>query len=224
MSTLFFASASHHGRVRSHQEDSYLNTPSIGLFSVADGMGGHASGEVASRMAVDRLNYHVVMSRGSGDRGEALLTNAFAYADKEVVSAGVGRHSGMGTTLVAALFENGGSVVIAHVGDSRAYVLRGDKLGRLTKDHGVGSRLSKAIGRGGGAEVRRGQRKTDDVYLLCTDGLTKAIEDDVIRAVLTSPLLFDGFGWCKRAADALVDLALDAGGPDNVTVTVIRVG
>ena len=111
------------GRKRRHNEDAFLVMPEAGLFAVADGLGGHVSGEVASRMAVDELAGHFV---GLAGTPEERLREAFRLANRAIhgLSLADPRLSGMGTTLVAGHFSEGGTLTVAHVGDSRAYHFR----------------------------------------------------------------------------------------------------
>lgn len=219
------------GRIRSHNEDAVLADPP--LFAVADGLGGHEAGEVASHIAVETLRDHAPRRPDA-----SALRRAVRAANREVIRAareGIGRW-GMGTTLTAALVH-GTRLTIAHVGDSRAYLLHGGVLSRLTEDHSVVADLIRA-GRMTEEESRSHPNRsvitralgTDpdlkiDVYevdasagdrlLLCTDGLTVALLDEQIREILAANR------EPEAAVRALVDAANDAGGIDNVSVIVI---
>lgn len=221
------------GRVREHNEDSYvINFP---LFAVADGMGGHAAGEVASTIAVSALAELAPSKPDSDLLGAAVEGANIAVLDG--VEQGMGR-AGMGTTCTSVIID-GTRMAVAHVGDSRAYLLHEGKLLRVTHDHSFVEELVEAgeitpeearvhpsrsiITRALGSDR---QMKADsfmvdvtmgDRVLLCSDGLSSMISDDVIEeAMVTSPAP-------QACADRLVDVALAAGGNDNVTVIVIDV-
>jgi PPM family protein phosphatase len=223
------------GRVRSANEDSFLvRSP---LFVVADGMGGANAGEVASRKAVD------VFSRGlsPGDDDQQRLAEAVVVANQEIHndSEGDSSHRGMGTTLTAALVGDH-SVSIAHVGDSRAYLIRGRQIERLTQDHTLVDELvrqgrlteeqaaehpqrsiiTRALGPEPSVEVDTFTVELDDgdVLLLCSDGLTGMVTEQVLlETVVASRSL-------AAAAKLLVRKANEAGGRDNITVVLARVG
>ena len=221
------------GRVREHNEDSYL--VEFPLFAVADGMGGHAAGEVASTIAVSSLAECRLTKADAAALGAAVEQANHAVLDG--VAQGVGRQ-GMGTTCTAVVID-GDKMAVGHVGDSRAYMLHDGKLLRVTHDHSFVEELVDAgeitpeearvhpsrsiITRALGSDpnmhadaftvdVTRGDR-----ILLCSDGLSSMVTDDVIEeAMVTSPAP-------QACADKLVDLALEAGGLDNVTAIVIDV-
>lgn len=221
------------GRVREHNEDSYLiNFP---LFAVADGMGGHAAGEVASTIAISSL-----AECGITKADPYALGAAVEQANREVIAGaqrGMGR-AGMGTTCTAVVIE-GNRMAVGHVGDSRAYLLHGGKLLRVTHDHSFVEELVEAgeitpeearvhpnrsvITRALGNDPNmRADAFTVDVtagdrVLLCSDGLSSMITDAAIEEIMVSSPKPQG------CADRLVDQALDAGGLDNVTVIVIDV-
>jgi PPM family protein phosphatase len=217
------------GRVREGNEDSYMAEEP--LFAVADGMGGHQGGEVASKLALDTL-------RNATD-GEA-LARAVQDANRAVFEQ-AGRDpglAGMGTTLTAFLAD-GDTLRLAHVGDSRAYLLRDGDLQRITTDHTVveglvekgeltpqeasihpqRSILTRAIGVEG--EVKVDQASIDllpgDRLLLCSDGLTGMIDEAETKRIL------EEHADPQAAADALVEAANEAGGQDNITAVVIDV-
>ncbi len=223
------AAATDIGRVREGNEDSFLMEEP--LFAVADGMGGHRGGEVASRLALETLES--VFRRGAGDLDEQVQEANRAVFERSMLDR---RVAGMGTTLTAALVE-GDRVRLAHVGDSRAYLLRHGELHQLTEDHTLVRRMvtegeiteeearvhpqrnvmTRAIGVDMWVdvddlivEVRAGDR-----LLLCTDGLTGMVPEGRIRDVLVETPDPQG------AADRLVAEANQAGGVDNITVVVI---
>ncbi|MGH2719655.1 MAG: Stp1/IreP family PP2C-type Ser/Thr phosphatase, partial [Actinomycetota bacterium] len=219
------------GLVRANNEDSYLVAPP--LFAVADGMGGHRAGEVASAEAIETL------AAQAGHDTDSLV--AAVHAANEAVFARASDNpalAGMGTTITAML-STAGSLQIVHVGDSRAYLLRDGRLRRLTQDHTVVDRLARegkispadvehhpqrsvlerALGVGPDVDldVQLIDTHPGDRLLLCTDGLTSMLPDDEIRSVLLNER------EPQAAAQRLVDEALQAGGKDNVTTLVVDV-
>jgi serine/threonine protein phosphatase PrpC len=228
----------HPGRRRSQNEDALAVDVDLGMFVVADGLGGHASGEVASRLAVTEMS---AMLSGSAPGAPApLLVQAIQHANARVFAAGQApAMHGMGTTVVAA-FVRGSRVAVAHVGDSRAYLLRGDRLQRLTEDHTVANHcrlagldpvtrpnlapylhsLTRAVGTSEtiDVDVRILEPHAGDVLLLCSDGLTGAIDDEEISDILSECADLD------VAAEQLVGAANESGGPDNITVALLRWG
>lgn len=223
----------HVGKVRPTNEDGYLIRD--GLLAVADGMGGHRAGEVASGTALAVLREYPF---GSGDPAaqlEAAVQAAHARV-RELAGADPSL-SGMGTTLTAALVAEG-RVVVAHVGDSRLYLWREGELRQITADHSMAAELLRAgqideaaarshphrhmLTRAVGAleelrvDLSEFPLETGDGLLLCTDGLSSLVdEDDMLRVLREQPT-------AQAAADALVELALARGGTDNVTVVVAR--
>ncbi|HXF71000.1 MAG TPA: Stp1/IreP family PP2C-type Ser/Thr phosphatase [Actinomycetota bacterium] len=214
------------GLVRERNEDGYLVRPP--LFAVADGMGGHRGGEVASRLALETLERPT----------EAPLAERIREANRVVYERSIIDRSvaGMGTTLTAAVLE-GDRLRLAHVGDSRAYLLREGRLERLTEDHTMVRRmveegrlteqeaawhpyrsvLTRALGTEPDVPVDEAvvEVRPGDRVLLCTDGLTSMLEEERIAELLrTTP-------DPQAAADRLVEEALAAGGLDNVTVLVL---
>jgi PPM family protein phosphatase len=235
------------GRRRDINEDAFVVDEGIGLYAVADGMGGHAAGEVASRLAVEALAKALrdeAERRGPppapGDAARRLRA-AVASANRDICAAVVSNDEqrGMGTTLVALLrLQN--RVLVGHVGDSRAYMLRGGVLVRLTSDHswvneqvklGVMSDdaaqrhpmrniVTRALGSRSDVPVDVAEHtiRPGDVVLLCSDGLNTMLDDDEIRDTLQRAGR-DPAAACRL----LVEAANARGGEDNVTVIVIRV-
>jgi serine/threonine protein phosphatase PrpC len=229
------------GLVRSGNEDSHLRGRTV--FAVADGLGGHQGGEVASAMAIEPLA--ALDGRAFADATEAAeaLAGAVREGNRAIIER-AGADSalwGMGTTVTAAAVAGGRAVQLAHVGDSRAYLLRGGgPLRQLTDDH---TAVAEAVGRGlltraqAAVHPQRGvvtravgldpdlrvdtppplELEAGDQVLLCSDGLTEVVDDDRIAEVLASQA--DGDGACR----ALIAAANDAGGPDNVTIVLLRV-
>lgn len=228
------------GLRRPENEDAYLLDVEQGLFCVADGMGGHAAGEVASRLAVEVLARE--MARPDVDAAlDARLRAAVATANRAILEAAERDPAlaGMGTTLTAlALARDDGGFTIAHVGDSRAYLFRHGELDQLTADHTwvqqqvdagmltpeearghpLSSVLTRAVGIAADPEVDiiRGDLEPGDLILLCSDGLTGMVDDDELAYILASDLPLDG------AARELADAANRNGGADNITAILIR--
>lgn len=213
------AGATHTGYVRDRNEDAYVVVPERRLFAVADGLGGHPAGDVASRITIDTVTGHP----DDEDR-EEWIRQAVAAAESATTSAAREdpELAGMGTTLVLAVLDPDGTAWIGNVGDSRAYRFADGRLQQVTADHSDATTFGKgAITRTVGA----GQRGAPDVYrlaiapgerlLLCTDGLSDFVPATTVVAALTAN------DTPQAACDALVDAALDAGGMDNVTVVVI---
>lgn len=212
-----------------------LPLPQGGLYAVADGMGGHAAGELASALALDTLARVYVQGRA---QPPVRLLEAVQAANRVVVQRAVGESVGMGTTLLAVAIDRG-AALIAHVGDSRAYLLRGGELLRLTDDHswvaeqvrmGVlteaeaqhhqwRSVVSNALGGEErvrlelfGLELHRGDR-----LLLCSDGLSGVVPETELLCVLSRGLP------PQETVTHLIEAANDAGGPDNITAVIVDV-
>ncbi len=229
------------GIVRAGNEDAFLMLPDKGIFIVADGMGGHAAGEVASEMAVQLIAREL---DGVVGRPDAEATNMIRLAISEANGAIFERtvtepeKRGMGTT-ATALVINGSRYIIGQVGDSRTYLLRGDEFQQVTKDHSYVQEqvdagyltpeqarthpYSNVITRCVGAnaevvpDVYLGAIQTGDVLLLASDGLTGMLDDpDLLSILQASPQPAQG-------VDALVAEANRRGGLDNITVIVVRI-
>jgi serine/threonine protein phosphatase PrpC len=240
------------GKVRSQNEDSVAFDPSSGLVVLADGMGGYRAGEVASAMAVSRVRAEVDrrlkgvnpadLDAESGDeRGAVLLRESIQAANAAVFHSAESQpeYSGMGTTLVSALFYDN-RVAVGHVGDSRMYRLRGGVLQGMTRDHSLlqdqidggiisvkdarASKNKNLLTRAIGItplvvpEVHVHSVLTGDLYLLCSDGLNDMVEDDDILTALDA--LQDNV---PDAARSLIKMANDKGGLDNVSVILVKV-
>lgn len=253
MSTENWTSAgrSDRGRVRDGNEDTLLDLPGAGLFAVADGMGGHAAGEVASGLAAEAMEEE--LADGGDGKGRAglappdRLRAAVREANRRIRSDARDEpsRSGMGTTLTALALSREGRWRIAHVGDSRAYLLREGDLRQVTADHSwvgrqvaqgemskeearrhpMSSVLERALGTSEQVEVdvEEGEARAGDLFLLCSDGLSDMVPDPELRS-----LLLDGSEDAagldlEETADRLIDAANRAGGHDNVTVLLVRV-
>ncbi len=225
------------GRERDHNEDSYAVEEALGLYIVADGMGGHQAGEVASALAIATVVEYTEKHPDDVDR-LAVLSEAARMANARVIEEGSRnrKRKGMGSTLVAVIRDRD-DLGIAHVGDSRCYRLRGSKLERMTRDHslieelagddpvahaalgGYSNVITRAIGTAADTEpdTRREKLVVGDVYLLCSDGLSGVVKDPEIARVLTAQ------GDLLEACRELVRLANEGGGPDNISTVLIRV-
>ncbi|MGZ8854273.1 MAG: Stp1/IreP family PP2C-type Ser/Thr phosphatase [Thermoanaerobaculia bacterium] len=242
---------SHVGRQRQHNEDSYLVEDEAKLFLVADGMGGHAAGEIASRIAVDSISEFILHSKSDDGtwphaydeqfrRTTNRLMAAVRLANTRVLEAmrKDARLRGMGTTVVACLVDED-LISVAHVGDSRAYLIRDKQLSRITNDHSwvfeqvqagmlteaeaekhpLRNVITRALG--GALQVTPDaseiEARPGDVFLLCSDGLTGMVSEDEILRVVTG-----NNGDLKKACQQLIDVANEHGGLDNVTAVLVR--
>ena len=226
------------GRVRARNEDSVAVDAELGLLVVADGMGGHNAGDVASRMAIEGVL--AAMREGAADDDQRLQHAVRRANDAIYAAAGDDfDRSGMGTTVVAAWLRPSG-LIAAHVGDSRLYRLRDGALEALTRDHTqvqdlvdrgiltpaqarVSNRrnfLSRALGTYPDVDIDSAvhPHAPGDVYLLCSDGLTNMVEDEEIVAIIGSSKSLGA------AAELLVAQANEYGGRDNITVALARLG
>ena len=227
------------GRRRSENEDSFALAPRLGLYLVADGMGGHTAGQFASRLAtrgcVSKLR-ELAESRATLTEKLRACVEA---ANREVYETAQAKPelTGMGTTLVV-LLAGAGRIAFAHVGDSRAYLIRAGTIRRLTDDHSLVAELvrrqeiseesarghphrhvlTRALGVRKSVEPDLAELtpQVGDAVVLCSDGLTTHVEDVEIAAVATKER--DVEAVCAR----LVDLANARGGEDNVTVALVR--
>lgn len=207
------------GLVREHNEDDLLVDEKLRVFVVADGLGGHVAGEVASRTAVRAAHTALLESAAEPERA---VSEALHLAHEAVIeeAAAEPARRGMGTTAVLAqLSPDDQQLWVAHVGDSRAYLLRSGQLHRLTADHRVGGgSLTQALGTAGevAPDVARVELATGDRILLCTDGLTDMVGDDTIAGHL-------GSGEPEHSCDRLIEAAMAQGGVDNVTLVLIEI-
>jgi protein phosphatase len=240
------------GRVRKNNEDCYSIDSSLQLYVLSDGMGGEAHGEVASKLAVQTILTHCRQSENSratpifGESNTDVsertnrLASAIHLANRKVFETASSNEEqkGMGATIVAAWIE-AQRLSVAHVGDSRVYLLRAGSMDQLTADHSlvaekvrVGiltpqeadasemqSVLTRAVGTSSTVEVDTDEQVllAGDFVLLCTDGLTRMVTDPEIASTLLISTS------AQEAAERLVDLANDNGGVDNVSVIVLRI-
>ena len=232
------------GKERKHNEDRYILLPEFGVFVVADGMGGHQSGEVASRMAASTVAGYF-RAGSNGEKRSSLresLVSALSDANAKIFArADDSRaHRGMGTTIVAAAYCPSDAVLyIAHAGDSRCYRIRDARMEQLTRDHSLlqdallerpdltesdlaylpRNVITRALGIGPSVEldVRAEPVRPGDCFLLCSDGLHGLVTDeDIVKIVVGSPTL-------TEACQALIQRANANGGKDNVTSVLIRI-
>ncbi|WP_428268685.1 protein phosphatase 2C domain-containing protein [Haliangium sp.] len=255
MSTLIAGAATDVGKVREHNEDSHLIDAHAQIFVVADGMGGHAAGEVASSMAVQiareawtapamKLACGAFSERGDPDSRRRLihaLRQGVVNAHLDIIEAARQDEdkAGMGTTFTGFMVA-GGDAIFAHAGDSRAYLVRDDIAMQLSEDHTLIARLhasgvdpmvaeshsvrwkgvlTNALGIADGTRIATFivSLYSGDKILLCSDGVTEYVSDSEIAQVLVSA------PSPTRAAQALVDMAVDRGGADNATAVVVKV-
>jgi PPM family protein phosphatase len=227
------------GRKRSNNEDALIIRPDLGFLAVADGMGGAASGEVASSLFVNTALE--LMSAGSPDGIAAeLIQKTFLVANERILKQARDNplHQGMGCTAELLSFREQ-NYILGHVGDSRTYLLRGGKLRQVTKDHSLVQEqvdrglitssearthsmrnvIVRAVGVGQtlAVDIIRGKTQEGDLFLLCSDGLTDMLEDEVIYRLLTLPVDLE-----MRAAK-LIEAGNAAGGHDNITVALCEV-
>jgi serine/threonine protein phosphatase PrpC len=225
------------GLRRKRNEDSVLAREKEGIFVVADGMGGYRGGEIASKLAVSTIERAFVTETFDGPLDDAIprraseLVRAIQMANEAILERAEGDQqlAGMGTTICAARFSaNKQRLYVGHVGDSRVYCFRNGKLRQMTSDHtmrdlgvtGEGAaHLSRAVGVWPvvPVDVVFGKPQPGDVYVLCSDGLTKMVTDEDIRTVLATS------NAPSVVAEALVKAANDRGGKDNVSVIIVRV-
>jgi len=245
---LEIATATHPGRVRSHNEDSIGADAEVGLAVLADGMGGYNAGEVASGIAVELIRAEMkkhLLGRKPGDldenSAEKLIAEHAANANGAIYQAAQSnaQYSGMGTTLVVAVWHDN-RISVGHVGDSRLYRLRDGKLSQVTRDHSLlqeqidsgmitkeqarHSQNKNLVTRAVGidpeveTEVHTYPAQVGDIYLMCSDGLNDMVTDEDIELTLSSLA-----ANLQLAAQQLVQLACDNGGRDNVSVILVRV-
>ncbi len=239
------------GPVREHNEDAFHVDVDAGIFIVADGMGGHASGEVASAMAVEAIREilsgradpdETRLERAAPDTEEAMrerLRYATNQSSQRIRRAAIENpaHTGMGTTVCVLLIEEE-VAHLAHVGDSRIYLYRDQRLQRLTRDHTVVQQevdagrltpklarivphkniLTQSVGYHGSVEPDTSTRpiRPGDIFVICSDGLTDPLDDERIAQLCAQ-------GPVDELAELLTSSALSAGADDNITVVVVAV-
>ena len=233
------------GLVRQNNEDVWAEVPEIGLYVLADGMGGHQAGEIAARETVNALCRVIkrkitTIKDGTIAEVRELLRHAIVHVNGQIFKMGRSKLElrGMGTTVCCLLFHPEG-LVTAHVGDSRIYRLRGMKFEQITKDHSLLCELvdqgqlneqqvadflykniiTKAVGTEPKVEpgVEANRVMVGDIYMMCSDGLSDLLAPEEMAAILTKE------STIKRAAQILVATANEKGGRDNITVVIAKV-
>jgi protein phosphatase len=248
-----YAAASDRGLVRKNNEDAFLADPGLGFFAVADGMGGHAAGEIASRLALDTLRKSISESKQNRDTESSpnqtallsppstLLVNGIRLANQAVFQSSQEKeeYRGMGTTVVALFFSDSSSVV-AHVGDSRLYRIRGGRIDQVTEDHSLvweqyregylskealsSSPLKNIVTRALGmnptvdVDVQEIDLQKGDLLVLCSDGLSDLVQDGELMSAIRN-----ASGDLDRACRDLTQLANQRGGKDNITTLIIQI-
>jgi type VI secretion system protein ImpM len=220
------AAATDVGRVRQINEDAFVELPKIGLWAVADGLGGHADGEYASRMVCDAFA-DFAPAGSLDDTVEAARTRLHEVNDHLFRTSTRSLLSDRMASTVVALLTRGEQCAVLWAGDSRLYRWRAGRLERMTRDHSpaesgggaVSEKASNTVTRAVGVhstltlDLQKDQARAGDRYLLCSDGLTRAVPEARIHAVMASPDI-------QLAVSGLIQSALEAGAPDNVTVVV----
>jgi PPM family protein phosphatase len=236
----FFKGLSDVGLLRNVNQDDYYVDPEGRFFIVADGMGGHAGGQEASRIATETVRFYLEKYWDSQDASADLLEQAFLEANRAILKdqRQHPERSDMGTTAVVVVFRDE-QPLCAHVGDSRLYRLRGAKLEQITEDHTWVAMamktgditpdqarshpwrhvLAQCLGRDDlrHIDIQLLQVQPNDRLMLCSDGLTEELSDHAIASHLKS------IRACEKAAIALIDAAKDHGGRDNITVIIVAI-
>lgn len=233
-----WSKASHIGLVRKTNEDNVLISEELGLLAVADGMGGHQAGEVASRLALENILAYIRQnSVDISDDPAGVLKRALEAANQEIfhLAQRDADYHGMGTTITAVLLAQD-KICLAHVGDSRAYLIHDREIRLVTDDHSLVNELIKNGGLTADEASRHPHRNVltraigsaavvdidiyeemisrGDTLLLCTDGLSNLLTPEELRETVTAaPTLEEGTG-------RLTEQALARGGPDNITVVL----
>jgi len=227
------------GRVRQRNEDAAKVSPDLFLYAVADGMGGHRAGDRASRIAVQTLHDYFSEDDNGPVADEDSLRDAFRLANRNIIEDASGRpdRMGMGTTLTALIFKGTG-YLIGHVGDSRALRVRNGSIEQLTDDHSI---VGEQVREGGMTEdearshpmrhvlsrcmgcepdpqvdVLAGAIEDGDIFVLGSDGLTGALGEELMAETV------NGASDAAAASKALVELARERDGSDNITAVVVR--
>ncbi len=236
------------GRARSNNEDSVAIDPGAALAVLADGMGGYNAGEVAANMATSFIRTELGrwLREASSQASDAEVRRAMDIcvdnANRAIYSASNThpQYAGMGTTLVVAVFRDG-KLLLGHVGDSRCYRLRAGRLQQLTRDHSLlqeqidaglitpeqaafsanKNLVTRAVGVEDTVllETHQHDLQGDDLFLLCSDGLSDMLDDAQIAQLLLAP---DAQESLERTSRALIAAANDAGGKDNISVILVR--
>jgi PPM family protein phosphatase len=241
--------ATHVGRVRQGNEDAFLVDVARGVFLVADGMGGHVAGEIASALATEAVGGTLregVDRRLRADALAAAMVESFLAASRAIQThvAENPHNDGMGTTLTACALCDDGTYRLGHIGDSRAYRFRAGELVQLTRDHTwvqkqvddgalslrqarrhhLAHVLTRALGAGSEdvPDVLAGTLHPGDLLLFTTDGLTNMLSDDDLADVLAAPSRAPSPDVLHATLEVLIDAANERGGPDNVTAVIVH--
>ncbi len=230
------------GKERDHNEDRFLLLPEFDVFAVADGMGGHQCGEVASRMATATIAHFFRTKREHNGRTDDVLRESLLEANERINQRATASpvHRGMGTTVVAAAFDRDAQkLFVAHAGDSRCYRMRTSDLSQVTRDHSLveealrsrpdiskselaylpANVITRALGveKSLDVDLNTQQVELGDVFLLCSDGLHGFVSDDKIHEIIISTNVL------TTACAELVNEANLNGGGDNITVVLVRI-
>ncbi|BAU12219.1 protein serine/threonine phosphatase [Leptolyngbya sp. NIES-3755] len=240
MKRFFTAGMTDTGLIRSVNQDAYAVDPDERFFIVADGMGGHAGGQEASRIAIETMQAFLTQQWDTDIDSATLLEQAMLEANQAIMKDQRmnPERADMGTTAVAVIFRDE-QPLYTHIGDSRLYRLRGAKLEQITEDHTWVARamrlgeltpdqarvhpmrhvLAQCLGRPDldTVEIRSLSVQSGDRLLLCSDGLTEELTDQIIATHLK------GIRACEKAAIALINAAKDHGGRDNITVVIVAI-
>ena len=240
LSSLSAAGLTDKGRKRENNEDDFYMDKEAGLFIVSDGMGGAQAGEVASRMVVDYLPFYII-SVVKSSPPEVVLNDSIIAVSNYIRGYTETREdlNGAGATVVACFIADG-KATIGHMGDSRVYLLRGNDFKQITEDHSVVFEMVKAgiltlseakkdpfrnhITRCMGmtdtplADINSVDLLEGDKFLLCSDGLTEMLSDEVIGEILLKEKNL------SRACEKLIEMANSAGGVDNITAVIVQYG
>ncbi len=232
--------ATHVGKVRDHNEDAFFVSENGSFFLVSDGMGGLAAGEIASKITSDTVSEVLTKQLESSGSVEKVIRTAFLKANSEVRKAmnGISSSKGMGCTCVVLVFKEN-DFYIGYVGDSRIYLYRNGHLKQITrdhsyveelfmrglitaeekKDHPYKSSITRYVGHADTIEVdiSSGPVANDDIFILCSDGLSGEVEDEKIQHVCSENLPME------KNVEKLIDMALENGGGDNITVVAVKV-
>lgn len=234
------------GLVRQNNEDYWAELPELGLYALADGMGGHRAGEVASKLAIDTLCQVIEDSMGddtdelSYEEAHGVIQLAIEHTNRAVYEMGQSEEDfkGMGTTLCCLLFHRKG-LIYAHVGDSRIYRLRKGRLEQMTRDHSLlremielgqlserqaeefvyRNIITRAVGTEAEIDpsVHMADLQNHDIYMMCSDGLSDMLSVNEMEKILTKSTTIE------EAGARLVKTAKENGGYDNVTVVLMQV-
>ena len=231
------------GQVRAANEDSLRILPTINIAVVADGMGGHKAGDIASRMAVNALCEHfeeqaLIQNQIGGASSLQAMSDAFTLANSQVYAnaQSLANCEGMGTTLVACTFDDE-QIHVGHIGDSRLYRFEHGKIEQITTDHTLATELSidapdrelpayshhvlrKALGIESSCspDIFSIEPKAGQIYLMCSDGLTGVVSDNDLSTILSlrshQP---------EHCIETMIDACLENGAPDNVSIILVFV-